>query len=132
MYEKEIASLSVRIGELESRLRELAEEYAQHYDSLRNVRDEQKRLSKEVLLLKGEMNAYRRVSAVVNSEPLPKNIYHRKKKLWTDMEIQYLKSNYGVIPIEEISQRLGRTEGSVIQKAHTLGISRKRRTRRTK
>ena len=46
-------------------------------------------------------------------------------KPWTAEEISLLKELYPTSPINELAQRLGRTEASVKHRAYSLGVKRK-------
>ncbi len=41
---------------------------------------------------------------------------------YTDADVEYIRKNYGQCSIEEISSKLGRTKGSVYQKARLLKV----------
>lgn len=48
-------------------------------------------------------------------------------KHWTDLEIAFLSDNYGIMPVDEIAERLGRQSNSVAHKASRLGLKRPER-----
>lgn len=41
---------------------------------------------------------------------------------FTDADVEYLKKNYGQCSIEEIASKLGRSKGSIYQKARALKV----------
>src|SRR5690625_3191074 len=43
-------------------------------------------------------------------------------KAWTLREIEYLKNNYNNLTAKELAEKLGRTVGSVTNKAQELGL----------
>jgi hypothetical protein len=43
-----------------------------------------------------------------------------KRRGWTEEEDFYLLHHYGIAPVERIAERLGRTKGAVIRRAHLL------------
>lgn len=45
-----------------------------------------------------------------------------KGKRWTKREVDYLKENYGILPILEISKKLKRTVSSVQDRITRLGL----------
>lgn len=46
----------------------------------------------------------------------------RKRRMWTDDEIQYMRENYGPLSAKQIANRLDRPEDSVYKKIRALGI----------
>lgn len=40
--------------------------------------------------------------------------------MWTKWETEYVKLTYGILPIEEIAEKIGRSPGAVRNKASTL------------
>lgn len=46
----------------------------------------------------------------------------RKRRAWTNAEIDYLRLNYGLIPVPEMAKKLGRIENSIYTKIRELGI----------
>ncbi len=46
----------------------------------------------------------------------------RKRRMWTNAEIDYLRLNYGLIPVPEMAKKLGRIENSIYTKIRELGI----------
>lgn len=63
-------------------------------------------------------------------KPLKKDtIVHRAKKLnvtrrkiYTEEQIEFLKENYNTMSIKELSEKLGKTEPSIMTKANKLGL----------
>ena len=44
------------------------------------------------------------------------------KKKWTDQEIEYLKKNWNLIPLQQVMETLQRSEDSIMRKAGRLGL----------
>jgi len=42
--------------------------------------------------------------------------------MWKQWEVEYMRLNYGILPIEDIANKLGKTENAVIGKIHRSGI----------
>lgn len=42
---------------------------------------------------------------------------------WTSKKIEYIESNYGILPVKDISQTLGCSRKAVHSKAYTLGLT---------
>jgi hypothetical protein len=46
----------------------------------------------------------------------------RENRHWSDEEIMYLEEKWGVIPVENIAKKLGRTKNGILLKAHKIGL----------
>jgi excisionase family DNA binding protein len=50
------------------------------------------------------------------------NDYPNSKSHWTQVDNEYLRNTYGLLPDEEIEQTLGRTWGGIEKQARILGL----------
>jgi len=55
-----------------------------------------------------------------------KNVGHVRKP-FTEREIEYLRRSYGVQPSKDIAETLGRLQGTVINKANSLGLTKRKK-----
>jgi hypothetical protein len=65
--------------------------------------------------------------ARILSQDLPDFQKGRTRKRWTVEDDQYLRDHWGQQTIQEIAEKLGRSEGAIKMRVSVLGFARRRR-----